>query len=229
MNNNEFDRWIDFHCDCFSDFGDSLRKSLGNVDVLATWRDALKYVSLPDAKEATRRMIADEDLQPSGWSKHPSAIRKIVDDIRNQRHASQPKRKFINGEEVYDCGFCKDTGIVTILAPRFVEAVRRGLLKREPFDVPRTSTMAKKDNWRWGEYRPRGGAVRAGTFAVACCCELGRPVNFRNAQFDADRHYQGDVPITDAENRDFDAFVNSLGELRPSNYVGAFDAFNEGR
>lgn len=231
MNDEEFDEWIRFHCGCFPDYGNSLAKSLGDIGVLETWRDALAGVSLADAREATRRMIAEADLQPEGWSKHPAAIKDIALTIWNERAAKSPKRKYVDGREVFDCHHCRDSGTVTILSPRFVEAVRRELITREPFDVPATSKMAGGNNWRWGWFfskraKEPNQIVRASCFALACCCHRGRPEHFNGAKFSPSEHYAGDVPITPDELQRFEQFLQSLDELAPANYQSGFDEWN---
>jgi len=158
MNKPEFDDWLAYHCAAFPGVSDWIRK---NTPADATeeakpavhWRRALHDVEILDAKRATDAMLAGELEEPRGYSSHPRVIRRWCRDYaygQRRQTTSIPTRA--EGEEVYSCHQCQDSGTIPIVHPYTIQQVRRGV-----------------------EF----GEVRWYSCRVACECERGE--KWRNA------------------------------------------------
>ena len=127
MLRSEFELWLDHHMATYP----SLKTWLaGNTGTAARWARALEDVSLTEAKLATDAMMSGDLEKPRGWSDHPPVIRKWA----RQRETVLKRAKsmtFIDGNLVYDCPLCSDTGLVSILHPKMTRDIHEGKRTRE--------------------------------------------------------------------------------------------------
>lgn len=123
MTSDEFYDWLEFHKGLFSGFGKWFADLPGQA--VATWSEGLEGVSLAAAKEATREMAFGDLDEPRGYSKHLAAIRRRAREIAG---SSRPEKKvkLVDGQVVYDCPYCQDSGLRTIYHPQMVHEVVNG-------------------------------------------------------------------------------------------------------
>ncbi len=129
MNAIEFDDWFVFHAARFTGLHSWLSKlpanpppgMPGRKDVLDAWREALANVGLADAKRATERLFAGEEEKPASYDDHPRAIVRIAGRLHAEHYGS--RRRYVDGQETYDCPLCEDEGVVWCWHPDAIKAV----------------------------------------------------------------------------------------------------------
>ncbi len=114
MTRSEFDEWLVYHIGAF---GPSLKKHVSQEgeDTLQHWFRAVKNLTLAEAKASTDIMHDDEDSRPRGWSLHPARVKRLALNVSTaQTRGYSTTQKFVDGELVYDCWKCQDTGRLTV-------------------------------------------------------------------------------------------------------------------
>lgn len=167
MNKTEFGKWFDgVHASCFP----NVASWLGNIaasdperarSIKAEWMRQLKAVSYRAAGAASRSLADDgsRDLHPS---EHPGEIvRRAIGETQQQYRLPEP-RYGINGEPLFACLLCEDSGWRQVYHPKTVAAIRRGVTP-SPYLY---------------------------TCLVACSCNAGdyRANRQNSARYDAARH-----------------------------------------
>lgn len=162
MTHSEFHTWLAYHRAKFTGLGrwfatvtaDHKRNDDAPSldDVMTSWYRTLKPSSLEHAKEATDK-LGDHDTEPKGWDRHPMAIAGICRKLRGEGRGSsgEKKRRYVDGEEVYECLQCKDYGYVGVWHPNAMRAARDG----EPVHATIIRTMS---TFEW---------------SVRCTCKAG--------------------------------------------------------
>jgi hypothetical protein len=113
MNSDEFGEWSRYHKAAFPGLGEWLRR---NPETLDHWQRALTDVDLEAAKECTDQMLSGEIETPRGYSEHVRTVRTRSKELLYAgREESVPSR--IDGEQVYSCHLCLDSGYVLVLDP----------------------------------------------------------------------------------------------------------------
>lgn len=122
MTRDEFQKWLDFHHASFPEcntwmlrqkrFPDDTQQPL---DIKDAWREALSDCSLEHCKQATRLLLNGEDEFPTpGFSCHPRTVRRIAKRLANETVKAAEAPRVVDGERVYNCALCLDTGLATI-------------------------------------------------------------------------------------------------------------------
>ena len=137
MTKPEFEIWFKFHCGCFpavSSWFQDKSKVPDPASTLSAWLGTLSKVSLEAAKKATALMHSgDEDL-PRGYSHHPAAIRRVAqqfDRSEAQATGADSPTQYIDGQIVYGCQHCQDTGVRFIVSPATIERIRNAYGERD--------------------------------------------------------------------------------------------------
>ena len=127
MKIDEFSEWLDYHAAGFTGLKPWLRKMPADDrdGVRDRWQKVLAYVDIDDARAASDEMFESAD-QPRSFDKHPSAIRAIAAKRSSTRTSGDDRPRYIDGEEVFRCLDCKDTGSRTIWHRKTVKVVRAG-------------------------------------------------------------------------------------------------------
>lgn len=151
MNDPDFQDWLNRHRAAFPSLDSDLERiSKGGTavtQVIATWRSVLRDVALPDAIEATMRLARGDDEPPRRIDDHARVIRAVARRISGGRLRIRSAPRMIDGQPVYDCHLCSDTGMRTVWHSRAVQAMHEGKF---------------------------GGPGTQYTAAVACGCERGQ-------------------------------------------------------
>lgn len=159
MTRDEFFGWFEHHTACFPGVETWLDKVTSAGDnpplrskVLAVWGSILAEVDLDAAKRASLRMAAGEIEEPKGYDRHPGAIRKECGISRRDRDRQRPweRERYVDGQRVYCCATCRDTGLVRVWSAESMAAAKGGTLG-EPLTLYAAycaCTCAAGD-WRW--------------------------------------------------------------------------------
>lgn len=229
MNQTEFNQWTSIHAKAF---GKGITETLADIDTAKMWFSVLEGVALEDAKEATRRMLADVSQQPHGWHKHPATVRGIAYAVKCEREASskEARRRYVGGNRVFSCPHCLDNGFVLdVIAPKWVRLYRQGGVKVERSTRTVRNREGKSESFAVIVLDPRPAK-----FALACCCRAGRDWNVvrryanrppcQATVYDPERHLRTNA-YGDALIAELDAWN---ADHKPANYVSDFDAYNAG-
>lgn len=130
MTGDEFKDWIDYHGKLVSGF----RKWYAGQDVetVKVWIEGLASVTLQSAKQASKDMLSGEIESPA-FGRHLAVIRRRAAAIERQAVLAERqstgldnRRESIDGQEVFRCPDCKDSGLVEIYHPVTVDLALRG-------------------------------------------------------------------------------------------------------
>lgn len=110
MTSNDFEAWIAYHSAAFPTIGDWLRK---HPETVRFWEKAFDGIDLRDAKAATDEMASGKLDEPKGYSSHPRVISKRARELAFSRGGQQ----VIDGQRVFGCGLCADSGYVPVVDP----------------------------------------------------------------------------------------------------------------
>lgn len=139
MTLSEFDQWLTYHrakFTCLTQWFEKINKRHAQDDTepsfddtMTSWFRTLRRYDLADATRATDMMGVDVP-EPAAYDrhKHPMVISEICRKLRgsSQQVAGERKRRYIDGEEVFECLLCKDEGLVEIWTPYAMRAARDG-------------------------------------------------------------------------------------------------------
>jgi hypothetical protein len=118
MRTEEFQGWLKYHFAAFPEFKKWWMK--GDEDEqqvrLEQWMKALSGCSPDGCRSATDAMLAGDIEQPRAYSAHPSAIRLHA---KGTEYEDRSPKFTVEGERVYRCSVCRDTGIVNVIDPRY--------------------------------------------------------------------------------------------------------------
>jgi len=132
MNSNEFIEWLGYHSKAYPSLAPWLEKSEGTT---AIWAKSLRDVSLEAGLAATDAMMAGDIEKPRGWSDHPQAVRRYAREIKGggaRLPGSFRDAKYDpDGNELFDCPTCNDTGSVSVLHPNMQREAIRGERTRQ--------------------------------------------------------------------------------------------------
>jgi len=119
MTNDDFKSWVDYHEALFGGFKTWYAR-LQPV-AIQVWAEALEGVTLKSAKAASKAMAIGDLPAPQGFTKHLPTIRERARALDFE--STPPKVDYLDGERVYQCGDCADSGYVEIYRPEVVELV----------------------------------------------------------------------------------------------------------
>lgn len=120
MNDADYREWFKQHAAAFPGIIDWMKKQgpEGSVDISKAWKECLSGVGKDDALAATRAMNLGDVSSPAGFGDHARAVRKVSRKFAFQRKEGKQvirEIRYVNGERVYDCKFCLDTGWVMVV------------------------------------------------------------------------------------------------------------------
>jgi hypothetical protein len=118
MTSLELDEWFEYHLCVFDKLRDYFEAD-PNRKVI--WARTLRKVTLRGAKLATEDMLANS---PPYWTQHVS---RIIEFAKTHNGLEVPARKRkIDGQTVYQCAACLDSGHLLVFTPDAMEAMRGG-------------------------------------------------------------------------------------------------------
>lgn len=174
MDSGQFQRWMKHHCTRFPSVvgwmqgfkADPADPSKMAADEIAeAWFKALADVRIDDAIQATDAMFRGEipggDKYPE---QHVALVRAAAMDRANKRSAG--RRKYQDGERLADCIDCRDTGLVEVWNPVFLEWATK-VFGDAP---PRPGWLG----WRRDPRSETPERPRSVSGVVACTCQRGR-------------------------------------------------------
>jgi hypothetical protein len=112
VNTSEFREWTKQHSAAFP----GIRKWFAeHQETVAHWQAAMVDVDLEAARQATCEMLSGDLEAPRGYSEHVRTVRRRAKEL--QLFGVRAERDFrrIDGEEVFDCALCRDSGFVLVL------------------------------------------------------------------------------------------------------------------
>lgn len=192
----DFRSWYAHHTSLFpavdgwlTKFPDTVRREGEPTQqaVLGAWARILSDVDLKFAKQASDLLAkGQEEFHDRSFDCHPRTVRTIAMKLAGtQRRAQAAQQRSLDGEELFDCGFCRDTGIVEVYVPKFLEWAVEALA-----DVPDPGP-GQRLSWQRHPLvlkdRPTGLPFSC---AIACTCSRGGPKQkgLRGYVFNAERH-----------------------------------------
>jgi hypothetical protein len=202
MTEPEFHEWLAFHAARFP----SLASWLGKVpdrpargmpsrgDILGAWFDTLRTLPLDAAKDASRLMHVQPDVeQPKAADRHPAMILAIARKARASvaTPAWQPRRN-VDGHETYACPTCRDTGAVSVFSAETIRRVKAGRDKPIVTEAARCACEAACRNWPPLAYDP-ARMIRVD------------PLRMEHEQLDDVRAWTPAVVLTPGRYSEFDA------------------------
>lgn len=167
MNSNEFRDWMNYHIAAFPNVGAWFNDKDQVPDPRQTqqhWYNALRFVALDAAKKATDEMSANEDLIPQGRADHARRIKRIAAEIASQEY-NERKHQKVDGEEVFSCNLCQDTGFVSVYSTVTMEDAAKGYPLQWPVD-----SNGKR---RPAPDREIPHPIRVRPMGVTCTCDQG--------------------------------------------------------
>ena len=90
MNRSEFAEFQKFLFVRFPEIESWLGRLPQQAETLDAWYDLLRHTDLQWATEALRRLHADENLMPRGWSYLPATVQRIAAQIESDRQPCSP-------------------------------------------------------------------------------------------------------------------------------------------
>lgn len=190
MTNPEFDEWLGFHFSRFTGaagwlgrfpvsprfVADPTQKS-----TLDSWRDIMRPTELKHAKTASQLLaVGEESFPDKGYDCHPSTVRRIA-----MRHAGAEKQdrkqRMVGGEPVYNCGLCRDGGLVIVWHQTALK-----FFKEEFEASPPEEWMFWWTDQRWRDKRRHGQVYES--CVVLCTCESGLAKRFKATRYNEQRH-----------------------------------------
>ncbi len=132
------------------------------ADIISMWQDELATVSLRDAQWAVLGLYREEIPEPRSWSRFPVVIARHARTLASGRGETgddaEPEPRFVDGEQVYECFLCLDSG--------WVEVVHRDT-QQAFLDDPESFALKTDKNGRIVMGRSRYTCV------VLCTCRAG--------------------------------------------------------
>lgn len=183
MDAAQFKRWLKNHSARFPGIPDWLAEFKGageldpsGKDIVEGWFRDLADVAIVDAIWATEEMSKGNLALPMGYGETARTVRRYALSRSDSRTAH--KRRYQNGERLYDCGRCQDRGFVEVWTGKFLAWARETFAGDPP-----------RDWFRWmrderAATRPKGIPVSA---CVRCDCAAGRAKNSEAVRFDPSR------------------------------------------
>lgn len=225
MTETEFNDFIEAHCRRF----DGLKVRIADEAMLRDWYEALKWVNADDAEAASKRMFSEEELRPRAYHEHPPRLRSLASQIKADRlaEADRESMHFVDGERVYNCPSCCDSGFVhNVIAPTYIRAFQRGEVTLE-----RGERQADGKTIHFAKLNP--SCVR---WTLACHCGKGQARNIprrfhqdkpkqRMATYKPDYHLQT-LARDDDLIAEMEAWEDRAIESHP-NYNAGLAAFND--
>lgn len=193
MNKPDFDEWLGFHFSRFTGCASWLQKFPSSPrfegdptqkSVVDGWREVLSRVELKHCKTATQLLaIGEEDFPERGFDCHARTVRAIAAKLGgDERSQQKPKwRLGPDGEELFDCGICRDTGFVIL----WHDAALR-FFRKEFSEQPPEAWHDWKSDERWKGYRKRGRVYE--TCTAICTCQIGMQKRSSIQRYDDSRH-----------------------------------------
>lgn len=106
MNKSEVKIWIDYHKSLFPEWDYASGTAASKKVAFAAYAKALLQVELTDATAASDRMLDGQIKKPFRNEDH---LREIVNECRGKSF-KLPQTQIIDGEKVYACLDCEDSG-----------------------------------------------------------------------------------------------------------------------
>lgn len=190
----DFKDWHTYHCSLFpavdgwlTKFPETQRREGEPTQqaVLGAWARVLADVDLKLAKQASDLLAkGQEEFLDRTYDCHPRTVRMIALKLAGSRK----KQMAIEGEEVYDCGACRDSGIVEVWVPKLLEWAVDAF---DPDDEPPPGTVLSWQRDPRLQDRPKGIPYSC---VIACNCARGQSKKkaMRGYVFNPERHVQYD-------------------------------------
>ncbi len=180
MNKTEFSEWLKYHDARFSGLLAFFRKCEDTEATKRAWWEELQRVTLEEAQNASRALF-DGD-HPAMWRQHPQAIRALVRASRGTSASPARRTNWLNGQPVYRCQLCQDSGAVAIYNPNDVAATAAGVVsaKRQRF----VDDAAK-----------HGKTIRVPMLPVSAACNCSAGDGFSSKWRNPPARYNPDVHV----------------------------------
>lgn len=226
MTSDEFREWLRLHRAAFTGISTWLGRfpvepsesAPSQSEIMQSWFDTLKSVSLDDARAVTKRMASGDIAEPQSFDAHPRVVCREARDLdysrRSGGRSASPARYAPGGIQTVRCAICFDTGRVMVAHPESVLLLAK--LLRGGCD-----TNAAKTRYR---------------AAVACRCAAGdihdthgsRKKQGKGLVRLGESHHVIDYDLSHDEQRAaLLAFVESLNDPRQcENYVSDFESWS---
>lgn len=144
MTHSEFHTWLTYHrakFTCLTPWFEKINERHAQDDsepslddTMTSWFRTLGRYDLDDATRATDMMGVDVPEPPAyERHRHPMVISEICRTLRGEtrRETGERQRRYIGGEEVYECALCQDSGFVTVWSVEAMRAARAGTPVRD--------------------------------------------------------------------------------------------------
>ena len=125
MTEAEFSQWIGYHGKLFVGFADWWRRM--EPEAVAEWMRALSTVGLEPAKTASRELLSGDLEADGGYTSHLRTIRTRAQTLCAARGTSTAGPAYSDGQEVFSCRICFDSGTVSIWRPEVMADAIAGL------------------------------------------------------------------------------------------------------
>lgn len=133
MTTAEFREWFAYHRSRFTGINGWLEKypvearSEGDVtraSIRDAWESVVRRASLVDAKDATDALFRGDEQAPRSFDEHPQTIMRLT--YRAKHNAPRKALRYIDDQEVFQCGLCCDRGYVPVYSAKTLIAIRDG-------------------------------------------------------------------------------------------------------
>lgn len=199
MTNDEFRAWLAYHQAAFPGVAAWLEDKVPpelQPETLQQWRRAVASISLEEAKAATDKLFT-ETKRPY-YENHPAVIAAMARRDRTSQPEAVKRRKFVDGQEVFDCRLCEDNGYLVCWHPQAIAYYRR------------TGNL-------------EGFAGR--TCAKACVCVEGDKYERQFGRYDPRFWVIAKSGVESEQLRQLADFLSDYKPPKPVNYEPAFDKY----
>jgi hypothetical protein len=159
MERNEFNEWLQKHQKAYPALADWFASLADTKGTLQIWFDAMKFVQKAHADEATMRMIRGVEplVRYTNWHDTPRFVSEHAECLKRE---AKPRKKWVfpeaNGEEVFACIKCRDTGVVEVFHGKHVKQARKGVMPRSCFHKSARACECGTAKKRYGSMIERG-------------------------------------------------------------------------
>lgn len=153
--------------------------------ITAAWARILSDVDLKFAKQASDMLAkGQKEFFDRSFDCHPRTVRHIALELAGAKRRSDKAQKTIDGEEIYDCGYCRDTGIVEVYVPKFLEWAC------DAFQPGESARPGERLAWQRDPRLKERPAGIPFSCSIACTCARGGPKQkgMRGYVFVPERH-----------------------------------------
>jgi hypothetical protein len=128
MEREEFNDWLTKHQKAYPALGDWFATLPDTKGTLQIWFDVMKELTKENAIEATMRMIRGVEpiVKYTNWHDTPRFVVEHSQCVKRESGGSKFVIRRVDGEPVYACVRCFDSGVVEVYHGREVHQIRKG-------------------------------------------------------------------------------------------------------